>query len=63
MWIAHTTELLEQAYSTFCNVWRNIGNGVIHTYKLWGDFDIKVPQDGFNGFYGFVEIQKTSGDT
>lgn len=50
LWIAHTTELLEQAYSTFCNVWRNIGNGVIHTYKLWGDFDIKVPQDGFNGF-------------
>lgn len=50
LWVAHTTELLEQAYGTFCGVWRNIGNGSIHTYKLWGDFNVEIPQDGFNGF-------------
>ena len=50
LWVAHTTELLEQAYETFSSVWRNIGNGSIHTYKLWGDFNVEIPQDGFNGF-------------
>lgn len=50
LWVAHTTELLEQAYETFCNVWRNIGNGSIYTYKLWGDNEINIPEDGFNGF-------------
>lgn len=50
LWVAHTTELLEQAYGTFCSVWRNIGNGLINTYKLWGNYNLKVPQNGFNGF-------------
>ena len=50
MWVAHTTELLEQAYETFCGVWRNIGNGTIHTYKLWGDYSVEIPAGGFNGF-------------
>lgn len=38
IWIAHTTELLQQAYDTFVSVWKNIGNGEIKTYKLWGDY-------------------------
>ena len=50
LWVAHTTELLEQAYETFCSVWRNIGNGTIHTYKLWGDYSVDVPSNSFNGF-------------
>lgn len=50
LWVAHTTELLEQAYETFCGVWRNIGNGTIHTYKLWGDYSVEIPAEGFNGF-------------
>lgn len=50
LWVAHTTELLEQAYKTFCGVWKNIGNGSITTYKLWGDYDVEVPEGGFNGF-------------
>ena len=60
LWVAHTTELLEQAYGTFCSVWRNIGNGSIHTYKLWGDYNIEIPQDGFNGFM-VCGIQKLQG--
>jgi len=50
LWVAHTTELLEQAYKTFYEVWKNIGNGSIHTYKLWADYTIDVPKEGFNGF-------------
>ncbi|WP_405375501.1 DEAD/DEAH box helicase [Pseudobutyrivibrio sp.] len=50
LWVAHTTELLEQAYETFCSVWRNIGKGSIQTYKLWNDFDFDIPEDGLNGF-------------
>lgn len=50
LWVAHTTELLEQAYGTFCEVWRNIGNGSIHTYKLWGDYNVEISEEGFNGF-------------
>lgn len=50
LWVAHTTELLEQAYSTFYSVWKNIGNGSIKTYKLWGDYKVKIPDDEFNGF-------------
>lgn len=50
LWVAHTTELLEQAYETFCSVWRNIGNGSIHTYKLWGEYDVGITKAGFNGF-------------
>lgn len=50
LWVAHTTELLGQAYSTFCGVWRNIGNGTIHTYKLWGNNNIKLTENRLNGF-------------
>lgn len=50
LWVAHTTELLEQAYGTFCGVWRNIGNGSIHIYKSWGDYNVEIPENGFNGF-------------
>lgn len=57
LWVAHTTELLEQAYKTFCSVWKNIGNGSITTYKLWGDYDVRVPDGGFNGFM-VCSIQK-----
>lgn len=57
LWVAHTTELLEQAYSTFTGVWRNIGNGSIHTYKLWGDYNVEIPRNGFNGFM-VCSIQK-----
>ena len=50
LWVAHTTELLQQAYDTFSTVWKNIGNGSITTYKLWGDYNLDVSDTGFNGF-------------
>lgn len=50
LWVAHTTELLQQAYDTFVSVWKNIGNGSITTYKLWGDHNIGISEDEFSGF-------------
>lgn len=57
IWIAHTTELLQQAYDTFCSVWKNIGNGEINTYKLWGKYDINHNIDQLSGFM-VCSIQK-----
>ena len=36
IWLAHTTELLNQAYDTFTNVWRHIGIEDVKAYKVWG---------------------------
>ncbi len=50
IWIAHTSELLQQAYDTFKGVWKNIGNGSINMYKLWGNYNIDETDDELNGF-------------
>lgn len=49
IWLAHTTELLQQAYETFCDVWSHLGDGEIDVYKLWGNREIIVPRQGLNG--------------
>lgn len=56
IWIAHTKELLDQAYDTFCNVWHHIGDGFVKTYKIWDKFDVDTEQLD-NGFV-FIGIQK-----
>lgn len=56
IWVAHTKELLDQAYDTFCNVWKHIGLEGVETYKMWDKFDIKVG-DLSDGFL-FIGIQK-----
>lgn len=40
IWIAHTIELLQQAYDTFVSVWSHLGDGQINAYKLWGKKNI-----------------------
>nr|MCR5605120.1 DEAD/DEAH box helicase family protein [Lachnospiraceae bacterium] len=50
IWIAHTTELLQQAYDTFRGVWKNIGNGTIKMYKLWGEYSVDDTEEELNGF-------------
>lgn len=56
VWIAHTKELLDQAYETFCNVWHHIGSGGVKTYKMWDKFGVNIDdiEDGFL----FIGIQK-----
>lgn len=50
IWIAHTTELMQQAYDTFVSVWKNIGNGSINTYKLWGSYSFEIGDQPISGF-------------
>lgn len=52
VWIAHTNELLLQAYETFCNVWGNLGLNDINIYKGWNGY----PEKFENGIL-FTSIQ------
>lgn len=63
LWIAHTKELLMQAYSTFLNVWKHLGNGEITTYKLWGNnSDIEIDSGGivFCGIQKLISVKKSN---
>lgn len=59
VWLAHTKELLNQAYDTFANVWRHIGQDEVISYKMWDKFDLPESDELFNGFL-FSSIQKLS---
>lgn len=58
IWIAHTIELLEQAYDTFLDVWGHLGNGDINAYKLWGTQSIEDVDSELNGivFCGLAKL-------
>ena len=62
IWIAHTTELLQQAFDTFSSVWKNIGSNSINVYKLWGDYNLEDNVDELNGFMvcGIQKLQSIS---
>ncbi len=49
IWIAHTIELLQQAYETFVSVWSHLGDGPIHAYRLWGNKNISDTDISLNG--------------
>ena len=57
IWIAHTAELLQQAYDTFVSVWKHVGNGDICTYKFWGDYAADDLDENVSGFM-VCSIQK-----
>lgn len=57
IWMAHTTELLEQAYGTFENVWNHLGDGDINAYQIWGDRNIDFSETYIDGI-AFCGIQK-----
>lgn len=58
IWIAHSTELLQQAYDTFVSVWGHLGNGSIIAYKLWGNKEINDLDLQLNGvvFCGLAKL-------
>lgn len=65
IWIAHTKELLMQAYSTFESVWKHLGDGDIMTYKLWGNMsDSNIGSSGvvFCGLQKLQAIEKNNKD-
>jgi superfamily II DNA or RNA helicase len=49
IWVAHTFELLQQAYDTFASVWGHLGDGSINAYKLWGNKNISDVDTPLNG--------------
>ena len=49
IWVAHTNELLQQAYDTFVNVWGHLGDGECTAYKIWGENDIDNVDEPLNG--------------
>ena len=52
MWIAHSDELLKQAYQTFKSVWCHLGQRDITIYKGWNGYP-----DSFNDGILFTSIQ------
>lgn len=57
IWLAHTTELLQQAYHTFCDVWEHLGSGAIRSYRVWGNRNLSSDSTELDGFV-FCGIQK-----
>lgn len=57
IWVAHTKELLDQAYDTFINVWTHIGKDSVTTYKMWDKFNLPNTDFLYDGFL-FCGIQK-----
>lgn len=49
IWVAHTIELLQQAYDTFVSVWGHLGDGQINVYRLWGNKNINSTNTPLNG--------------
>lgn len=57
LWIAHTKELLQQAFDTFEDVWGHLGQGDCNAYRLWGSSDIEDVKTPLNGIV-FCGLQK-----
>lgn len=49
VWVAHTTELLQQAYDAFLDVWGHLGDGEVFAYKIWGNKSIENTDESLNG--------------
>ena len=65
IWVAHTTELLQQAYDTFINVWEHLGDGDATAYKLWGanailDNEMYLNGIAFCGLAKLISIMKSN---
>ena len=62
IWVAHSTELLQQAYDTFVSVWNHLGDGQINAYKLWGNKNISNTDIPLNGivFCGLLKLMSVA---
>ena len=52
VWIAHSEELLKQAYDAFCTAWKHLGKYEINVYKGWNGYP-----DSFENGILFTSIQ------
>lgn len=64
IWVAHTKELLLQAFSTFEEIWGHLGDGEINAYKFWGSLNSEEDEisDGivFCGLQKLMSIAKNN---
>lgn len=62
IWVAHTIELLQQAYETFESVWSHLGDGEIKAYKLWGNKNIEDVENPISGivFCGLSKLMSVA---
>ncbi len=62
IWVAHTIELLQQAYDTFVSVWNHLGEGDIIAYKLWGNKSIDDTETPLKGivFCGLSKLMNVA---
>jgi len=59
IWMAHTTELLQQAYETLETTWKHIGMGSATIYRLWENHNLQFEEEEeVNGFLlcGFQKL-------
>ena len=65
IWVAHTTELLQQAYDTFVEVWTHLGEDEINVYKIWGKNTIKNTKNHLDGvaFCGLSKLMSITENT
>jgi superfamily II DNA or RNA helicase len=65
LWLAHTTELLQQAYDTFSAVWSHLGKDSVRAYKLWGTRTVVNTEGALDGvmFCGIQKLQAIKQNT
>ena len=49
IWIAHTKELLQQAYDTFIKTWKHLGDEEITVYRIWANNTINDTTSQLSG--------------
>lgn len=63
LWLASTSELLEQAADTFGDAWEKLGNRECNVYRVWGNksIDFSKMEDGIvvSGFQKLTSLWKT----
>lgn len=57
IWIAHTKELLQQAYDTFIKTWKHLGDEEITVYRIWANNTINDTTSQLSGIM-FCGLQK-----
>ncbi len=57
VWMAHSEELCEQAFESFCEVWQHVANKSVKVKKAWGAHDVNLREPGMTFIVaGFAKL-------
>lgn len=57
IWLAHSEELCEQAFESFCEVWQHVATKNVNVKKVWGSHNVDLAQPGMSFIVaGFTKI-------